>query len=201
MLKRLFDITFSSLGLLLCLPLFVVIALLIKLDSRGPVFFKHERVGKGFVPFHVYKFRTMVSDAVQKGPSLTSAHDSRITSAGRLLRKTKLDELPQLWNVLKGEMSFVGPRPEVPKYVTMFNEEYNDILKVKPGITDYASIDFRNEEKVLSNYSDPEEGYIKEVLPAKIALYRKYVSKQGFFTDIRLILLTLMKITFMRDRN
>jgi lipopolysaccharide/colanic/teichoic acid biosynthesis glycosyltransferase len=200
-MKRLFDITFSSLGLLLCLPLFGVIALLIKLDSKGPVFFRHERVGKHFVPFHVCKFRTMVTDSVKKGPSITSENDSRITSVGRLLRKTKLDELPQLWNVLKGEMSFVGPRPEVSKYVTMFSEDYNDILKVRPGITDYASIDFRNEEKVLSNYNDPEEGYIKEVLPAKIALYRKYLSEKGFFTDAKLILLTLLKITCMRNKK
>lgn len=194
MLKRLFDIVFSLLGLLACSPLFALIATLIKLDSRGPVFFKHQRIGKNFKAFHVYKFRTMVNDATQKGPSITAENDPRITAAGKFLRKTKIDELPQLWNILKGDMSFVGPRPEVSKYVKMFSEEYSDILKVKPGITDYATIEFRDEESVLRKYHNPEEGYIKEILPTKIELYKKYLREKSFFTDIKLILLTLMKI-------
>lgn len=193
-MKRLFDIILSFLGLAALLPLFFVVALLIKLDSRGPVFFSHERIGRNFVPFSLYKFRTMTADAPSRGPAITAAGDSRITRTGRLLRKSKLDELPQLINVLMGDMSLVGPRPEVRKYVDLFQEDYQDILFVRPGITDYAAIEFRDEEEILRGYVDPEEGYIKEVLPAKIQLYKKYLANCGLGTDIKLIIKTFFRI-------
>ena len=193
-MKRLVDITLSFLGLLLCLPLFALVALLIKLDSSGPVFFKHPRIGRDFQPFALCKFRTMVTQA-QRGLPITIANDPRITVAGRFLRTTKIDELPQLWNVLKGDMSLVGPRPEVPKYVELFGGEYSDILRVRPGITDYAAIEFRDEESILKKYRDPEEGYIREVLPHKIELYKKYLKEKSLLTDLKLILLTLVAVS------
>ena len=136
----------------------------------------------------------MIVDASQKGLSITAGDDPRITKIGKLLRKTKIDELPQLINVLKGDMSIIGPRPEVLKYVNMFRDAYKEILKIKPGITDFATIEFRDEESVLKKYSNPEDGYIKEVLPRKIELYKKYIKQMGLFTDIKLIFLTLWKI-------
>ncbi len=178
--KRLFDVILSALGLLILFPLLLIIAIWIKLDSSGPIFFKQVRVGKGFKRFYLFKFRSMVSDAAMRGPLITSGDDQRVTRSGRFLRKTKIDELPQLINVLKGDMSIVGPRPEVPKYVELFRNDYEEVLSVKPGITDYASIEFRNEEEVLSSYLDAEEGYIKEVLPRKIELYRKYLKKKSY---------------------
>ncbi|MDG6006649.1 sugar transferase [Candidatus Brocadia sapporoensis] len=193
-MKRLFDLVFSVIGLIVCLPLFVLIAFLIKCNSRGPVFFIQKRVGKGFRLFKLYKFRTMITDASQKGLQVTAVGDPRITKVGRFLRKTKIDELPQLINVFKGDMSLVGPRPEVPKYVEIFRDDYQDILKIKPGITDYATIEFRDEEGVLEKFEDPEDGYIREVLPIKIKLYKKYLEDSGFFTDVKLIVLTLTKI-------
>ncbi|MBZ0191580.1 MAG: sugar transferase [Candidatus Kuenenia stuttgartiensis] len=193
-MKRLFDIISSFFSLLILLPLFLLIAILIKLDSAGPVFFIQKRVGKNFKLFSLYKFRTMVVDASQRGPQITSAGDSRITKIGRFLRKTKFDELPQIINVLKGDMSVVGPRPEVLKYVEMFKDDYKNILKVKPGITDYAAIEFRDEECVLKKFKDPEGGYIKEVLPLKIKLYNRYVNERSLSTDMKLIFLTLWKI-------
>jgi lipopolysaccharide/colanic/teichoic acid biosynthesis glycosyltransferase len=185
----------SAVGLFLFLPAFLIIAILIKMDTRGPVFFIHQRVGRNFKPFSLYKFRTMIDKAQELGPQITSGSDSRITRVGKLLRKTKLDELPQLWNVFKGDMSFVGPRPEVSKYIEMFMDEYREILKVKPGITDFAAIQFRDEENVLRRFKNPEEGYIKEVLPTKIDLYKKYLRERGLLTDMKLILLTLWKIS------
>lgn len=171
-----------------------MIAILIKLDSKGPVFFKQKRMGRNFNPFLLYKFRSMVADAPKKGLAITAGDDPRITKVGRFLRKTKIDELPQLINVLKGDMSIVGPRPEVEKYVDMFRDDYQSVLRVKPGITDYATIEFRDEEGVLKNYSDPEVGYVKEVLPRKIELYKRYIKDKGFFTDMKLICLTLWRI-------
>jgi lipopolysaccharide/colanic/teichoic acid biosynthesis glycosyltransferase len=143
-MKRLFDIVASAAGLILLSPVMLLTALLIKLDSRGPVFFKQQRVGKGFRPFLIYKFRTMVEDAPQRGSSITVGADPRITRIGRFLRKTKFDELPQLINVLKGDMSLVGPRPEVPRYVEMFRDDYEEILRVRPGITDTASLKYED---------------------------------------------------------
>ena len=172
----------------------MVIAVFIKLDSKGTVFFKQKRMGRNFNPFLLYKFRSMVADVPQKGLAITTGDDPRITKVGRFMRKTKIDELPQIINVLKGDMSVVGPRPEVAKYVEMFKDDYKEVLKVKPGITDYATIEFRDEESVLKNYRYPEDGYIKEVLPRKIELYKKYIKDKGFFTDMKLVLLTLWKI-------
>ncbi|MCF6158703.1 MAG: sugar transferase [wastewater metagenome] len=194
MTKRLFDVISSSMVLLLLLPFFLIIAILIKLDSSGPVFFSHIRIGRDFKPFKLFKFRTMIANAHKKGLSITTGNDPRITKVGVVLRKTKLDEFPQLINVLKGDMSIVGPRPEVSKYVEMFRDEYREILKVKPGITDYATIEFRDEESILKKYHDPEDGYIKEVLPGKIELYKKYLRDKGFFTDMKLVFLTFWKI-------
>jgi lipopolysaccharide/colanic/teichoic acid biosynthesis glycosyltransferase len=194
MAKRGFDILCSAAGLIVLLPLFVLVALLIRIDSRGPVFFRQTRVGKGFRLFSLYKFRSMVSDAAKTGPAITAGNDSRITRMGKVLRKTKIDELPQLINVLKGDMSLVGPRPEVMKYVDLFRQEYDSILTVRPGITDFAAIEFRDEEQVLACYALPEEGYVKEVLPQKIELYRKYIQEQSFFLDLRIIFSTLRRI-------
>jgi len=172
----------------------LVIALLIKISSPGPVFFKQKRVGKNFNLFYLLKFRTMVLDAEKIGPKITKESDPRITKIGKFFRKTKIDELPQLINVLKGEISFVGPRPEVEKYVKIFKEDYRDILMMKPGITDYATIEFRNEEKILNKYENTEETYIKEILPAKIGLYKKYLREAGFITDLAIIVKTTFKI-------
>jgi lipopolysaccharide/colanic/teichoic acid biosynthesis glycosyltransferase len=195
MAKRLFDIFFSSLGLIALLPFFAVIAMLIKLDSKGPVFFRHERVGKNFREFKLYKFRSMEVDAFKKGPQITVGGDKRVTRIGRFLRKYKIDELPQLINVLKGEMSFVGPRPEVRKYVEMFKSDYSRLLQIRPGITDPASIGFSQEEKVLAASNNWEEEYVRKILPEKIKLSLKYVSTDmSIFSDITLILKTISKI-------
>jgi lipopolysaccharide/colanic/teichoic acid biosynthesis glycosyltransferase len=189
-----FDFLATSVGLIFLIPLFLIVAILIKLQDRGPVFFRQKRVGKDFKPFYIYKFRTMVVNAEKIGPPITKGEDPRITPLGKFLRKFKIDELPQLFNVLKGEMSLVGPRPEVSKYVELFKEDYKKILKIKPGITDYAAIYFRNEEEILKKYPDPEEGYIKEVLPKKIKFYHQYLANISFLTDLKLIFLTLWKI-------
>ena len=193
--KRLFDAAASLSGLVLLCPLLVLIALVVKLSDGGPVLFRQVRVGRAFRPFLLLKFRTMVADAGSRGPQVTKGGDPRITPVGRLLRKTKPDELPQLLNVLKGDMSIVGPRPEVPKYVEMFRDRhYNEILSLRPGITDYATIEFRDEETVLQRFADPEEGYVREVLPRKIELYERYLREIGFLTDLRIIALTFGKI-------
>lgn len=194
MIKRVFDFIASLIVLIFLSPLFIIFSILIKLDSHGPAFFCQVRIGKAFKPFRFYKFRTMVVDAEKKGLSITKEGDLRITRIGGFLRKYKLDELPQLFNVLKGDISIVGPRPEVVKYVEIFRQDYKDILTVKPGITDYATIEFRDEEGVLKKYDNPEEGYIQEVLPIKIRLYKRYINEKSFLTDIRLIILTLWRI-------
>jgi len=192
--KRVFDFISGLLGLVLLVPLFLIIPLLIRICDGGPVFFRQRRVGREFKPFMLLKFRTMIHDAPQKGLPLTAGGDPRITAVGRVLRKTKMDEIPQLWNVLKGEMSIVGPRPEVPRYVESFPEDYKEILKIRPGITDYAAIEFRDEEAVLSKYKNPEEGYLNDVLPEKIRLYKKYTRDINLGNDLRLVFLTLRKI-------
>ena len=192
-MKRLFDVLSSLTGLLLLSPLLLLVGLAVALSSRGPIIFRQQRVGRRFRPFTLYKFRTMVVGS-ERGPALTSGGDARVTGVGRLLRKTKLDELPQLFNVLKGDMSLVGPRPEIAKYVDLFHAEYEEILTVRPGITDYAAIEFRNEEGLLKGYADPEAGYVLEVLPAKIDLYRRYLRERGMLTDIRILLATVRKI-------
>jgi len=194
LLKRGFDILFSLVGIIIFSPLFVVIGILIKIDSTGTVFFRQERIGKDFRPFKILKFRTMTVDVHENAPLITVSGDKRVTRIGKFLRKTKIDELPQLINVLKGEMSFVGPRPEVPMYVEMFRDDYKEILTVRPGITDYATVEFRDEEGVLKKYGNTEIGYINEVLPRKIELYKKYLKEKCLITDLKLIFLTLFRI-------
>jgi lipopolysaccharide/colanic/teichoic acid biosynthesis glycosyltransferase len=191
-MKRAFDMVIASLGLLCLSPLLLPVALLIKLDSPGPAMFKQRRVGRGFRPFVIYKFRTMVHDAPRKGTAITYSADPRITRVGRILRKTKIDELPQLINVLQGTMSFVGPRPEVPRYVELFRADYAEILRVLPGITDLASIKYRHEAEFLGGFENPEETYVRQVLPEKIKLAKEYVGQSSFLFDIRLILRTLV---------
>jgi lipopolysaccharide/colanic/teichoic acid biosynthesis glycosyltransferase len=192
--KRIFDFTASLIGLAILSPLLLIIAFLIKLSDRGSVFFKQKRIGQGFRPFSLIKFRTMVINAENIGALITKGGDQRIIRIGRFLRKTKIDEFPQLFNVLKGDMSFVGPRPEVEKYIRLFENDYKDILKVKPGITDYATIEFRDEEQILKKYKNPEDGYTRYILPLKIKLYKKYLKEMSLLTDVKLILLTLRGI-------
>lgn len=192
MSKRAFDFIAALLGLVLLCPLLLLVALLIKLDSPGPTLFRQERMGKGFRPFLIYKFRTMVHDAPHKGTAITSSADPRITRVGRILRQTKIDELPQLINVLQGTMSFVGPRPEVPCYVELFRADYAEILRVLPGITDLASIKYRHEAEFLGGFDNPEETYVRHVLPEKIKLAKEYVRQSSFLFDVRLILKTLV---------
>jgi lipopolysaccharide/colanic/teichoic acid biosynthesis glycosyltransferase len=178
------------------MPFFTVVAILIKLDSRGHVFFRQQRIGKNFIPFRIYKFRTMTSDAPEKGPEITVGGDKRVTRIGRILRKYKIDELPQLINVLMGDMSLVGPRPEVEKYVELYKEDYKHILQVSPGITDISSITYRDEEGVLRGKKDPEVYYRQVLLPEKIRLAREYIDRASFFYDLRLVFKTVCRIFY-----
>ena len=171
----------------------IIIAILIKLDSKGPIFFKQVRVTKNGREFKIFKYRTMRVGS-DKFSQITVGKDSRITKVGDFLRKYKLDEIPQLINVLIGDMSLVGPRPEVPKYVVLYTEEQREILKVRAGITDYASIEFSNENDILANETDPEKAYIEKIMPRKIELNKKYLSEISVMTDIKIILLTIKKI-------
>jgi len=192
--KRLLDVVVSSAGLLFLSPVIAVVAVLIKFDSRGPLFFRQERVGQGQRTFSIYKFRTMVVDAPLKGGPLTAPEDPRITRLGRLLRQTKIDELPQLINVLRGDMTIVGPRPEVPRYVEMFRSDYDEILRARPGITDLASLKYRDESAVLKHATDPEQEYLTRVLPDKIALAKEYIKRSSLAFDVSLILKTVARI-------
>jgi len=194
MIKRALDIVMASVGLLLLSPLFLLVAIFIKLDSSGPIFFRQERMGKGFRPFFICKFRTMLQDASRMGRAITSSTDSRITRVGRILRKTKVDEFPQLINVLRGEMSLVGPRPEVREYVELFRQDYEEIVKVAPGITDLASIQYRYEAEILAQSGNPEKEYIEHILPEKIILAKEYIRRSSLFFDITLILKTMPKL-------
>ncbi len=189
--KRSFDIVFTILGGLFLLPILIPIVIWVKFSSKGPLFYIQRRVGKDFTEFNLYKFRSMIIDADQKGPSVTSCDDPRITKVGKIIRKTKIDELPQLLNVLKGDMSLVGPRPEVLKFVKQKKEDYKKVLSVKPGITDNAAIEYRDEETIMKQYKDKEDAYINKVLPEKIKLYNYYIDNMSFFNDIKLILKTL----------
>lgn len=193
-MKRTFDIVVSALGLLILGPLLLVVALLIKLTSRGPVLFRQERVGRHFQPFRIAKFRTMVVDAPKMGGQLTAGRDPRITTVGHLLRKTKLDELPQLWNVLVGEMSFVGPRPEVPRYVELYRDDYAEVLQVRPGITDLASLKYRDESTLLGQSDDPEKLYVETILPDKIELGKEYIRASSLWFDMQLIVRTVLSM-------
>lgn len=192
--KRIFDIVFSLIGLIILIPVFLIISIIIKLDSKGPVFFKQVRIGRNGGEFRIYKFRTMVTDAEKKGMQITTERDKRITRVGYILRKYKLDELPQLINVLIGDMSFVGPRPEVPKYVELYNDSQKAVLKLKPGITDIASIEYRNESKLLGESDNPEKIYIEEIMPAKLRLNMEYIRNISVFYDVKLIIKTIFKI-------
>lgn len=193
MLKRIFDTTLSLFGLIILLPFMLIIAILIKIDSKGPIFFKQIRVTKGGREFKILKYRTMRVGS-DKYSQITVGKDERITKIGSFLRKYKLDEIPQLINVLIGDMSLVGPRPEVPKYVALYTDEQKEILKVRAGITDYASIEFSDENDLLASEKNPEEAYIEKIMPKKIELNKKYLSEISVLTDIRIILLTIKKI-------
>ena len=193
--KRLLDQFLSVSGLIILSPLFLLISLWIKIDSKGPVFYRQVRVGKNMEPFKIFKFRTMIYDPYDKGLQLTTSDDKRITRSGRFLRKTKLDELPQLINVLIGEMSLVGPRPEVPKYVGYYPEEVRKIiLSVPPGITDRASLEFKNENELLNSSNDPEKTYINEILPIKLRYYQEYVKNRSVVLDFKIIFDTLKEL-------
>ena len=189
--KRVLDVIVSAAALAVLWPLLAVIAFAVKIDSPGPVFYRQERVGRNGKPFRIFKFRSMVSDADKKGLAITVGRDSRITRVGAVLRKTKLDELAQLLNVLTGQMSFVGPRPEVPRYTALYTPYQRQVLLVRPGITDYASIAYRNENDMLSGAADPEKMYIEEIMPAKIELNMKYLHEISPLTDLKLILRTI----------
>ena len=193
MLKRIFDIILSLFGLIILLPFMLIIAIFIKLDSKGTIFFKQVRVTKNGREFKIFKYRTMRVGS-DKYSQITVGKDNRITKIGSFLRKYKLDEIPQLINVFIGDMSLVGPRPEVPKYVALYTEEQREILKVRAGITDYASIEFSNENDILADEADPEKAYIEKIMPRKIELNKKYLSEISVITDIKIILLTIKKI-------
>jgi lipopolysaccharide/colanic/teichoic acid biosynthesis glycosyltransferase len=194
--KKIFDLVFATISLVLLSPLFIVTILLIKLNDGGPSFFVQERIGKDGKPFMLYKFRSMsVLDSAREG-HFDAGNNSRVTSIGKILRKTKIDELPQLINVLKGDMSLVGPRPEVGKWVAVYPERWKKVLSVTPGMTDYASIEFKNEEDLLAKSAEPEKAYRESVLPQKLEAYEKYVDNRSFFGDIRLILETIFYCIF-----
>ncbi|MGB3538556.1 MAG: sugar transferase [Mesorhizobium sp.] len=194
-LKRVLDFSASLAGLVLLAPFLALVAIAIRLESAGPAFFLQERVGYQGRPFRIIKFRTMRRTAPAEGPQITVGADPRITRVGGLLRKSKLDELPQLINVLKGEMSLVGPRPEVPAFMERYLPEQRTlILSVRPGITDFAAIEFSDEAEILAQASDPEEAYVNEVMPRKFALYKRYVEEQSLWLDLKLIGGTLARI-------
>ena len=193
-LKRVMDIAISGAALCVLWPVLLLIALAIVIDDPGPVFYRQVRVGRGGKEFRIFKFRTMVVDADKKGLQITVGRDSRITRMGALLRKTKLDELAQLLNVFLGQMSFVGPRPEVPRYVAMYTPYQRQVLLVRPGITDYASIAYRNENDLLAGAEDPERMYVEEIMPAKLELNMKYLRRVSPLEDIRLILATIAAV-------
>ena len=195
MAKRFFDIVASAAALVVLTPVIAAIAVWIALDSRGPVFFRQNRVGRFGAEFRIYKFRTMVDGAEDRGPGLTIGNDARITSSGEFLRRTKLDELPQLINVLKGEMSIVGPRPELPRYVRFYPPDVRErVLSVRPGITDEASIEFADESELLSRASDPDVEYVREILPRKLRLATEYIKTPTLLGDLRIILRTIARI-------
>lgn len=194
MAKRLIDLIVSAIGIVCLTPVWILIAFAIKVSSPGPVFFRQTRVGRNLHPFQILKYRTMVVDAEKLGLQLTAGQDPRITKIGRILRKTKLDELPQLFNVFKGEMSLVGPRPEVPKYVELFRERFQRILVMRPGITDLASIKYRDESKVLEAAENPEQAYIDEVLPDKLQIAEDYFSRASITLDFWILWKTFVRV-------
>ena len=194
MVKRSFDILFSLIGLIVLVPFFVLIALAILIDSRGGVFYRQLRVGRNGKDFLLYKFRSMRSGSDKTGLLTVGGDDRRITKVGAFLRKYKIDELPQLLNVLLGNMSLVGPRPEVRKYVDLYTEGQKKVLSVRPGLTDYASVEYINENEILGKSAHPEQTYIKEIMPAKLKLNLRYITEQGLGTDMKIIFRTITKI-------
>ena len=200
MTKRVLDVLLVTIGLILLAPLFAGIAVGVKVTSSGPVMFKQERIGLRGRPFNLYKFRSMVADASNLGPQLTVGDDPRVTPLGRFLRRFKLDELPQFFNVLRGDMSIVGPRPEVPKYVALYPRGVRErVLSVRPGLTDQAAITL-DEERMLAQAADPELTYVSEVLPSKLALYEQYVATHDLLVDLAIIARTVRRIAFGRGR-
>jgi lipopolysaccharide/colanic/teichoic acid biosynthesis glycosyltransferase len=194
MVKECFDILVALVGLFLCSPLMLVVGILIKLDSPGPVFYGGDRIGKNGIPFKMLKFRTMVINADQMGSALTHGGDPRVTRVGRILRRWKIDEIPQLINVVRGEMSLVGPRPESPDYVRYYTPEQRKVLQVKPGITGITQIKFRHEETLLSQYADREQAYITTIMPQKLALDLTYIENHNFLSDLALIVQTVRAV-------
>jgi lipopolysaccharide/colanic/teichoic acid biosynthesis glycosyltransferase len=192
--KRIFDLIISLVFSIVLLPLFIMIGLTILMNDGLPVLFKQYRLGVNFRKFKLYKFRTMLANSDQSGPLITRSGDPRITPIGKFLRKYKLDELPQFWNVIKGDMSLVGPRPEREDFVRLFESDYKSILIIKPGITDIASIKYRNEEELLRNFDDFEKAYIKEILPKKIQLDKKYIGNVSFCNDLKILFKTVWSI-------
>ncbi len=192
---RFFDFVISLVGILIIFPVFIIVTLLIRLNSPGPVLFTQDRVGRNNSIFRLYKFRSMVNDADRMGTSVTTGNDSRITKIGRVLRKTKLDELPQLWNVLKGDMSFVGPRPDVPEIVSNYTGDMKRILEVRPGITSNATLHLRNEEDLLSLAKDHDKAYEEIFVPAKVKLAMEHVDRKSFLFDFGILLKTVWALT------
>lgn len=193
--KRLLDIVCTLPGILMLIPIMLLISVCIKFDSPGPVIFQQVRVGRRGRPFNVLKFRTMKVNGENNGPSITTSRDARITRVGEFLRKYKLDEIPQLFNVIRGDMSLVGPRPEVSKFVERYPVGMKEkILSVRPGITDNASIEFRNENQLLADSSDPERCYVEEILPTKLALYDQYIDNHTIFGDLVIIFRTISAV-------
>ncbi|MEI6312882.1 MAG: sugar transferase [Bacteroidota bacterium] len=193
-MKRIFDLFFSSIGLILLSPLLLIIAIGIVIESKGGIFYRQERIGKDEIPFSLYKFRSMRPDSDKKGLLTVGSRDNRITKMGYYIRKFKLDELPQLINVVLGDMSLVGPRPEVKKYTDIYTTAQKKVLSVKPGITDWASLEYFEESDLLSKSADPEKTYIEEVMPAKLKINEKYILNHNLVEDIKIILLTIKRI-------
>lgn len=199
-LKRTLDLTLSVLSLPLLLPVMILIAVAIKRDSPGPVFYRQVRVGRGGRPFRIFKFRSMVADASRKGTALTVKADTRVTRAGRFLRQTKLDELPQVFNILVGDMSIVGPRPEVPEFMKFYSPgQRSIILSMRPGMTDYAALLFRNESALLDQSRDPVEFYRTVIMPTKFRCYERYSHDLGMLTDLRIMLATILLLVAGRE--
>jgi lipopolysaccharide/colanic/teichoic acid biosynthesis glycosyltransferase len=194
MLKRVFDVLFSSIGLVILSPLLLICAVWVLVDSKGPVFYQQDRVGRKGLIFKLIKFRSMKTGSDRSGLLTIGGRDARITRSGYYLRKYKLDELPQLFNVIRGDMSLVGPRPEVPKYVALYTPEQRLVLEVRPGITDWASLKYFDENEILGKTEDPEQVYINEIMPTKLSINIEYLHSRSLLTDFKIILLTLLRI-------
>ncbi|AQX83655.1 sugar transferase [Elizabethkingia bruuniana] len=193
-MKRFFDIIFSLAGIIILIPIYIIVSIVITIDSKGGVIYKQKRIGKDGNPFGVMKFRTMHPGSFAKGAITIGDRDPRVTNVGYYLRKYKFDELPQLFNVLIGEMSFVGPRPEVEKYTVLYNETQKEVLSVRPGITDYASIKYRNESEILAQSSNPEKTYIEVIMPEKLNINLAYIKDNNIFKDVKIIFETFIAI-------